>query len=982
MSPTQTQTHTEAPPTLAEAEIAALEHEFFDPTAAEHLDAQTLETILGSLLALFPEAPVSALTADGVMIEMPESVPLQRNRVLEARAGVDLIVFDELVMTAWERTLAEGAARCVIHPVAHPELSGMLYMLDLRETHGAIVSVAVYSEEDLAIGLDALDEALDLAPRFATLIKDARSLIVKVDEALTKILGWSAEEMEGRRSLEFIHPDDHGLAVDNWMQMLTVPGPGRRVRLRHRRRDETWVWFEVTNHNMLGDEQNPCVIAEMVDISEEMAAHEELRAREQLLDQLAEAAPVGLLQFDARRDVLYTNDRLHEIVGVSRAQTVAEQLAHVAPGNRKALGKALDEVLGAGRQADIEVELRLPESDELRCCTMGLRALSDESGAVCGAIACVADVTDSVRLREELKKRATFDALTGCHNRASVMAALANNIAAAKPQADRAVVFVDLDRFKEVNDLHGHAIGDELLSIVAQRLRGAVRECDIVGRIGGDEFLVVCPDVGGPGQAMRLAQRMAEAQREKVRLADGGIALQMSIGVAWSSGDSIGAEALVALADRAMYESKRERLGQPKLASGNAQEPTANVGRDATAVARPEADPARATLVAGLAGQPRGDALGGEAPAAVIEHAIEAARQMLGMDMAYLADMRGGLQDYCTVTGDGDSFGAAAGVAVTLEGTYCEKMLNGSLGNIVRDASREPATRALPITKNGRIGAYIGVPVTLSDGRVFGTFCCLSHEPEPALRERDVQFMQVLARLIGDQISRQEAEAEARGLALKASNVSALLSALHARDGYTEDHSQAVVALAIAVGRELRLDSRELLDLESVALLHDIGKIGISDVVLRKPDKLDAAEWVEMHRHPEIGAQIVAAMPSLSYLAPVIRAEHERWDGCGYPNGLQGEEIPLLSRIVFVCDAYHAMTSDRPYRRALGHAAALKEIRGNAGSQFCPQAAAALMHVLERGRAGSASTSRSARAGGGRKRKPASRPRSAQAVKR
>jgi HD-GYP domain-containing protein (c-di-GMP phosphodiesterase class II) len=205
---------------------------------------------------------------------------------------------------------------------------------------------------------------------------------------------------------------------------------------------------------------------------------------------------------------------------------------------------------------------------------------------------------------------------------------------------------------------------------------------------------------------------------------------------------------------------------------------------------------------------------------------------------------------------------------------------------------------------------------------------------------------------------RGENGTDAYDQALKASNVNALLSALQARDGDTENHSQAVVTLAVAVGRELHLGERQLLDLESVALLHDIGKIGIPDAILRKPGKLSDEQWAEMHRHPDIGADIVATMPSLSYLAPVIRAEHERWDGGGYPVGLQGEDIPLLSRIVFVCDAYHAMTSDRPYRRALKHGVALKEIKANSGSQFCPRAAAALARVLQRTRA------RPARAGG------------------
>ena len=123
--------------------------------------------------------------------------------------------------------------------------------------------------------------------------------------------------MLGRRSLEFVHPDDHGLAIDNWMQMLAQPGPARRIRQRLLAKDGSWVWFEVTNHNLLADPEHGVVVCEMVDITEEMAAHEDLRAREQLLDRLAETVPVGLMQLDAERQVVYTNDRLHEILGTS-----------------------------------------------------------------------------------------------------------------------------------------------------------------------------------------------------------------------------------------------------------------------------------------------------------------------------------------------------------------------------------------------------------------------------------------------------------------------------------------------------------------------------------------------------------------------------------------------------------------------------------------------------------------------------------------
>ena len=165
-------------------------------------------------------------------------------------------------------------------------------------------------------------------------------------------------------------------------------------------------------------------------------------------------------------------------------------------------------------------------------------------------------------------------------------------------------------------------------------------------------------------------------------------------------------------------------------------------------------------------------------------------------------------------------------------------------------------------------------------------------------------------------------------------------------DRSTALHSTRVVHLARRVGRAMGLDGPKLRHVTLVALLHDIGKTEVDRRILDKPAPLDEAEWRSVRRHPFEGARMVAQFADVAHLAPAIRATHERWDGLGYPDGLAGSAIPVASRISFVCDSFDAMVSDRPYRSAMTLPRALDEIDQEAGRQFCPMAAGALLDVV------------------------------------
>jgi HD-GYP domain-containing protein (c-di-GMP phosphodiesterase class II) len=167
-------------------------------------------------------------------------------------------------------------------------------------------------------------------------------------------------------------------------------------------------------------------------------------------------------------------------------------------------------------------------------------------------------------------------------------------------------------------------------------------------------------------------------------------------------------------------------------------------------------------------------------------------------------------------------------------------------------------------------------------------------------------------------------------------------------DAYTAFHSRGVVQLSIAVADRLELDERQKRNVEFGALLHDIGKIAIPKEILNKPGKLSPDEWDVMETHTIEGQRMLDQVGGvLGEVGQIVRSSHERWDGKGYPDGLVGDAIPLEASIVSVCDAFNAMTTDRPYRRALSLDTAVEELHANSGSQFCPRVVAALVELIE-----------------------------------
>lgn len=387
-----------------------------------------------------------------------------------------------------------------------------------------------------------------------------------------------------------------------------------------------------------------------------------------------------------------------------------------------------------------------------------------------------------------LSSLATTDPLTELPNHRSLFQDLEKELERARRYAHSlSVLFFDGDRFKRVNDTHGHAVGDAVLRELGERVCGVLRGGDTLGRYGGEEFLVLLPETD-------LAETREVAERIRAAVAahpfvlahvEGGINMTISIGAATYPTDGNSTGELVQNADQAMYWAKR--LGRNQVRT-------------------------------------------------------------------------------------------------------CAEALHAS-----------------------------------HDEALSATVHLLERREEPHF----------------DAISNDQEQHSAQLAA-----VYSLMWLIELRDHGISTHSYNVSDLATAIAVEMALEQQQIFDISTAALLHDIGKIAIPDALLQKMGRLSESEWALVRQHAELGAQILEVSPALRHLMPAIRHHHEHWDGTGYPDCLEGEQISLEARIIGVAEAYDAMLTDRSYQAARSASAALTELQRCAGKQFDPSVVQAAITVI------------------------------------
>lgn len=498
---------------------------------------------------------------------------------------------------------------------------------------------------------------------------------------------------------------------------------------------------------------------------------------------------------------------------------------------------------------------------------------------------------DLAGANQELSLQASVDGLTGLANHRSLQQAL-NELCMttkARPGGKFCLMMIDADRFKNYNDAHGHCEGDTALREIAGLISSDLRQGDIAARYGGEEFAVVVQGIGkevAAGVGDRIRRKIAHHKFRKGTIS-------VSIGIAEFPADGCSPAEVIERADKALYHAKvtgRNRVVTWGCAESSSQGPQG----------KREKSSRRTVLIAAAKDDDCWTQNAGDNWEATICHSVESAAAALTSQSFDVA-----LVDIDVLPGQDLK------ALVQLSSVYPDMPLIG----LVDKATPEIGREAL------RHGIYdlVSKPVARDE-------LTLVVERNVERRKRE----------------REKLSQASTTVMLQA--IEALAAAIDSKDHCTSGHSKRVTSLALMIAEDLTLSDEDRYALEIAAKIHDIGKIALPESALNKQSALTPEEWEAMRSHPAIGSKIVDSIDALAYVSSIIRHHHERLDGSGYPDGLQGGAVPYLSLVIAVADAYEAMTSERAYRSRMSPQQAIQELKRCSGVWY----PAELVAILER----------------------------------
>jgi diguanylate cyclase (GGDEF)-like protein/PAS domain S-box-containing protein len=479
----------------------------------------------------------------------------------------------EKIERLYDDAIAAGAAGTTMQSTARTrdgrETTTELHRRALRMDEGwIIVSIA----RDITHRRQMEQALLDSEQRFRATFELAGSGIAHVDlagrflrvnDSLCRILGYADQELIGRTAKDLSHREDRDKTDVERARMHAGEIKSMRSEKRYLRKDGATVWVDLTVALVRGDSGEPLYeIAVFDDVTIRKQAEQASRDSAEELRLFADNVPAMTVSWDANQRCRFVNRRYAEFFGFT-----VEGI----------LGKSLLEVVGENVYQEIEHHFaralqghpvtyqrihRLTEGGEARHTEVKLLPHFDEQGKVLGVFSVLSDITEHKLTEERIRQVAHHDSLTGLPNRALFNDRLEQSIRFAKRDKRQfALLYLDLDRFKPVNDTLGHAAGDELLKIAAARIRAQVRQSDTVARIGGDEFTVILADIAAPEDAQAVAAKIAAAVAAPFLLDKRSrqVNIGTSIGIAIFPNDARDADALVRVADAAMYREKQNR---------------------------------------------------------------------------------------------------------------------------------------------------------------------------------------------------------------------------------------------------------------------------------------------------------------------------------------------------------------------------------------------------------------------------------------